>query len=148
MPGMYLAGGSGRPGSVYDICFPLLEDGGPISTMAALQLLDPDCPFRMSFGKWLFVHAEWASSRVETIPSDDSDELPLLLEVHTDLSDPPGMDSDPSPRSEAGAFEATAVAPPLRQPSREEKFPPLPDVTSQPVIDSDLHQRQVGTTAG
>jgi hypothetical protein len=29
----------------------------------------------MSFGQWLFVHAEWASSRVETIPSDDSDKL-------------------------------------------------------------------------
>ena len=61
-PGWYLASGLARQGNILEISFPLFEDGGPISGPAALCLLDPDHPFRMSFGQWLFVHAEWVSS--------------------------------------------------------------------------------------
>ena len=88
IPGWYLGGGAAvRQGSILEIRFPLVEDGGPFSVKAGLQLLDPDRPFRMSFGQWLFLHSEWTSQRVESVPSDDASEFPLSLEVKTDLSD-------------------------------------------------------------
>ena len=88
MPGWYLSGGAAsRQGSVLEIRFPLFEDGGPISVKAGLQLLDPDRPFRMSFGQWLFLHSEWAAQRIETLPSDDTSESPMALEVKTDFFD-------------------------------------------------------------
>lgn len=70
--GWYLAGGSGRQGSILEIRFPLLENGGPINQLSALRLLDPDRPFRMSLGQWLFVHNEWTSQRVESMSSWES----------------------------------------------------------------------------
>ena len=82
-PGWYLASGSSRQGNILEVSFPTLEDGGPISGPAALRLLDPDRPFRMSFGQWLFVHAEWMSQRVISLPSQDSSRSPLPLEVQT-----------------------------------------------------------------
>jgi hypothetical protein len=53
---------------------------------AALRLLDPDRPFWMSFGQWLFVHAKWAYHRVESLPLEDSSQSPISLEVQTSLS--------------------------------------------------------------
>jgi hypothetical protein len=76
-----------RQGNILEVSFPLFEFGGPISGPAALHLLDPNRPFRMSFGQWLFVHAEWSSQRVESLPSEDTSESPRFLEVTTDLPD-------------------------------------------------------------
>ena len=87
-PGWYLAGGPGiRQGSIWEIRFPLSDDGGPFSVQAGLHLLDPDRPFRMSFGQWLFLHSEWSSQRVESVASEDSSNSPRALEVTTDAPD-------------------------------------------------------------
>jgi hypothetical protein len=87
-PGWYLAGGPGvRQGSVWEIRFPRFDDGGPFSVQAGLQLLDPDRPFCMSFGQWLFLHSEWTAQRVESLASDGSSESPRFLEVTTDSPD-------------------------------------------------------------
>jgi hypothetical protein len=84
-PGWYLAGGPGlRQGSIWEIRFPRFDDGGPFSVQAGLHLLDPDRPFRMSFGQWLFLHSEWTAQRVESLASEDSSESPRSLEVMTD----------------------------------------------------------------
>jgi hypothetical protein len=66
-PGWYLPSGSSRQGNILEVRFPLFADGGPISDPAALRLLDLDRPFLMSFGQWLFVHAEWASQHVRGV---------------------------------------------------------------------------------
>jgi hypothetical protein len=40
----------------------------------------------MSFEQWLFVHSEWVSHRVESLPSEDSSQSPTSsLEVQTSL---------------------------------------------------------------
>jgi hypothetical protein len=79
----YLASGTSRQGNILEVRFPLSEDGGPISEPAALRLLDPDRPFLMSFGQWLFVHAEWLSQRIESLPSEDTSESLRSFEVTT-----------------------------------------------------------------
>jgi len=87
-PGWYLAGGTSvRQGSIWEIRFPRFDDGGPFSVQAGLHLLDPDRPFRMSFGQWLFLHSEWTAQRVESLASEDSSESPRSLEVTTDSPD-------------------------------------------------------------
>jgi hypothetical protein len=134
IPGWYLSGGSGRQGSVWEIRFSRHEDGGPISMAAALHLQDSDQPFRMSFGQWLFVHAEWASARVETLPSDDSEDHPLILEVDTDLSDPP--DTEP-----IRAKDVVGKSPAWPS-GRNDKFPPLPDKAVRPSANPDSHEHQ------
>lgn len=97
----------------------------------------------MSFGQWLFVHAEWASGQVETLPSEDSEDLPLILEVNTDLSDPPDTDSDPSPGSEPARAAEDAVGRSPAWPSgRDNKFPPPPDKAVRPSANPDSHERQ------
>jgi len=80
-PGWYLASGTSRQGNILEVRFPLSEDGGPILEPAALRLLDPDRPFRMSFGQWLFVHAKWLSQCIESLSSEDTLESPSSLEV-------------------------------------------------------------------
>ena len=86
LPGWYLAGGPGiRQGSILEIRFPLLADGGPFSDRAAFALLDSERTFRMSLGQWRFLHAEWAAQRVESLLSESSSESPQSLEVTTDL---------------------------------------------------------------
>jgi hypothetical protein len=50
--------------------------------------VDADRPFHMTFGQWLFKHSEWCAQRVESLlPSGDSSEAPLLLEIKTDISE-------------------------------------------------------------
>jgi hypothetical protein len=73
-------------GNILEVRFPLFEDGSPILEPAALRLLDLDCPFCMSFGQWLFVHAEWLSQRVESVSSEDTSES-RFLEVTTNWPD-------------------------------------------------------------
>jgi hypothetical protein len=80
-PGCYLASGTSRQGNILEVSFPLFEDGGPILEPATLHLLDPDHPFWMSFGQWLFVHAKWLSQCIESLSSEDTLESPSSLEV-------------------------------------------------------------------
>jgi hypothetical protein len=129
IPGWYLAGGTGRQGSVWEVRFPLENDGGPISMAAALRILDPDRPFWMSFGQWLFVHSEWTSQRVVALSSEGSLELHIPLEVKTDLGadlGPPSVASEDADLVASGVHDLDAE--------------PSPDLPARPMGGVESHE--------
>jgi hypothetical protein len=95
----------------------------------------------MSFGQWLFVHSEWFSQRVESLPSEDSFQPPTYLEVQTSLSvgDSP-LDLDDS-KKEARSVKLPAVPAPATA-MRSEQRPSVPTSTPLNPIVSETERLQ------
>ena len=70
LPGWYISGGTRSNAGVFsEFYLPTEENGGPIGRVIAARLVDPDRPFRLSFGQWKFVINEFHAGRVEEVSS-------------------------------------------------------------------------------
>ena len=97
LPGWYVRVSSkkGRKQGVFkEIQFPLKEDGGPVTSAAALRLLDPDDPAMFTMAQWRFLYAEWIYQTVEELVEvEEVEEEEIVFGEGADVSYEEVLDS-------------------------------------------------------
>ena len=102
------AGTSARQGLLYEIYFPFAtEQGSPVTEGAAIALMDPSHPFRMSPGQWKFLHTLYQLGRVDTVSEDtDPDGNPAPAPAPAPAPGPAPGPAPVPPRVNVGALSA------------------------------------------